>query len=401
MRVAIVGAGPAGACLALLLARRGLDVVLVERERDFARVFRGEGLMPTGFDALEQMGLAGALAGLPGRALERWDTHLDRKLVMSIPEPTAGLGERALRAVPQGQLIERVVEAAAAHACFAFESPATFREVVREDGRVRGVRVAGSQDERVLPADFVVGTDGRASAVRTREGIALELFPEHYDVVWMKLPLPPGLAGRSPFQIFASGPEVAFAYVSWDGRWQVGWLLEKGGWKAARSRDWLAECAALFPEALARHLLAHGDALEGPSLLDVIVGRCPVWHAPGVLLVGDAAHPMSPIRAQGINLALRDAIVAANHLVPALEAGRDLAPACAAIQAEREPEIVAVQRLQLREARGQRWARERPWLMAPLMKLAPLLARAGLLQRAWLRQQAPLRYGVTQVQLRV
>jgi 2-polyprenyl-6-methoxyphenol hydroxylase-like FAD-dependent oxidoreductase len=401
MRVAIVGAGPAGACLAWLLARRGLEVVLVERERNFARVFRGEGLMPTGLEALEQMGLAQVLAGLPRRPLECWDTHLERRLIMHVPEPTAALGERALCAVPPGQLIERILDAAAGHAGFALESPATFREIVREDGRVRGVRVATNQGERVLAADFVVGADGRASAVRSRAGLALEIFPEHYDVVWMKLPLPPELAGRSPFQIFASGPEVAFAYVSWDGRWQVGWLLEKGGWKEARSHDWLAECAALLPEPLERHLLAHRDALEGPSLLDVIVGRCPCWHAPGVLLIGDAAHPMSPIRAQGINLALRDAIVAANHLVPALEEGRDLAPACAAIQVERDPEIAAVQSLQLREARGQRWARERPWLMAPLMKLAPLLARTGLLQRAWLRQQAPLRFGVTKVELTV
>jgi 2-polyprenyl-6-methoxyphenol hydroxylase-like FAD-dependent oxidoreductase len=110
--VAIVGAGPAGASLAWLLARRGIAVLLVERERDFARVFRGEGLMPAGLEAPEQMGLGGALAGLPRRPLECWDTHLERRLILHIVEPTAAFGDHASCLVPPGQLIERVVASA-------------------------------------------------------------------------------------------------------------------------------------------------------------------------------------------------------------------------------------------------------------------------------------------------
>jgi 2-polyprenyl-6-methoxyphenol hydroxylase-like FAD-dependent oxidoreductase len=218
-------------------------------------------------------------------------------------------------------------------------------------------------------------------------------------VLWFKVPAPPALAGRSSVQIFAAGPEVALGYVSWDGRFQVAWMLPKGGWRDLREQDWLARCVRLFPEPLAAHVLAAREALDGPVPLDVIVGRCPRWSRPGLLLLGDAAHPMSPVRAQGINMALRDAIVAANHLVPALREGRDLAPALAAVQREREREIVRVQKLQLTEVRGQRWARERPWLMKPMLALAPLLARTGLPQRAWLRQQRELRFGVTDVRL--
>lgn len=114
---------------------------------------------------------------------------------------------------------------------------------------------------------------------------------------------------------------------------------------------------------------------------------------------------MSPIRAQGINMALRDAAVAANHLVPAIRNGTDIDAALAAIQQEREREIVRSQRLQYREARGQRWARERPWLMAPLLKLIPALTRSpaiqGWIQRSWLRQQRPLRMGISEVRLEV
>jgi 2-polyprenyl-6-methoxyphenol hydroxylase-like FAD-dependent oxidoreductase len=139
-----------------------------------------------------------------------------------------------------------------------------------------------------------------------------------------------------------------------------------------------------------------------------MVGRCPHWHAPGLLLLGDAAHPMSPIRAQGINMALRDAVVAANHLVPALRAGgaaADLDAAAQAIQREREPEIAKAQTLQYRDARGQRWARERPWLLKPMLALAPWLLRSKAMQRlvqtSWRRQQRPLRMGFSEVRLRV
>jgi len=110
---------------------------------------------------------------------------------------------------------------------------------------------------------------------------------------------------------------------------------------------------------------------------------------------------MSPVRAQGINMALRDAIVAANHLVPAIREGHELMAPLREIQREREREIIRLQHLQLREVRGQRWARERPWLARPLLALAPWLAKTGLVQRLWLRQQRELRFGVTEVQLRV
>ena len=212
------------------------------------------------------------------------------------------------------------------------------------------------------------------------------------------------MEGINPIQIFASGAEATLAYRSWDGRWQLAWMLPKGAWRSARERDWLAECAALLPEPLGEHLLSHRDALVGPSLLDVMVGRCPRWHTPGLLL-GDAAHPMSPIRAQGINMALRDAVVAANHLVPTLQAGGDVGAALVAIQREREPEIAKAQALQYREGRDSRWARERSWLMKPMLALVPWLMRSGaiqgFIQKTWLRQQRPLRMGTADVHLRV
>jgi 2-polyprenyl-6-methoxyphenol hydroxylase-like FAD-dependent oxidoreductase len=398
--VAIVGAGPAGAALALLLSRAGIRVTLLEREREFQRVFRGEALMPTGLDALYQMGMRERLGRIASRTLESWEIFLDKRLIMQIPEPVAALGELAPRVVSQPELLEAFLAEASRHSGFDFRSPATVRGLLMDGDRVRGVRAQTEQGEVEIEADLVVGADGRASVVRQRAGLELDLLPESYDVLWLKLPCPAWLEGRCPVQIFASGPEVALGYVSWDGRYQLAWMLDKGSWREVRQRDWLVELARILADDLAAHLLGCRDRLERPVLLDVIVGRCPRWHAPGLLLVGDAAHPMSPVRAQGINLALRDAIVAANGLAPALREGRELAPVLAAIQREREREVVKVQRLQWREVRGQRWARERPRLMKLLLRLAPLFARTGFVQRSWLRQQRPLRHGITDVRLR-
>lgn len=402
MRFVIVGAGPAGAATALLLARHGAQVSLVDRERDQERVFRGEALMPHGLDALLQMGLGARLEKLPGAGrIESWQVHLDRRLITNLPEPAADQGERAPRIVAPGALIHAIVDEASQYEGFSFRAPLTVRDLLRQDGRVVGVRADGPKGSVELPADLVIGGDGRASVVRKRAGLELTLLPESYDIVWFKIPVPERLREVAAIQIFASGPDAALGYISWDGRLQIAWLIPKGSWRQVRGRDWLAECAELFPEWLAEHTLAHRDDLIGPSPLDVIVGRCPVWSQPGLLLLGDAAHPMSPIRAQGINMALRDAIVAANHLVPLLAGEGDLERACLAIQREREKEILPIQKLQIREVRGQRWARDRPWLMKPLLKLAPLLAKGRMAEWAWRRQQRPLRFGIREVRLEV
>jgi 2-polyprenyl-6-methoxyphenol hydroxylase-like FAD-dependent oxidoreductase len=285
---------------------------------------------------------------------------------------------------------------------FTFRPGLVVRGLLTDDaGRVCGVRCHGAAGECEIEGDLVIGTDGRSSLVRKRAGIELTLLPESYDVLWLKTETPKEMEGHTPIHIYAEGSDAAFTYVSWDGRWQIAWLLQKGEWKNAKKRDWLAECAALMPESTAAHLLAHRDDLEGPNLLDVIVGRCARWHEPGVLLLGDAAHPMSPVRAQGINMALRDAIVAANHLVPAARSGRGLESACADIKRERDREIIRVQKLQIREVRGQRWAREKPWLMTPMLKLAPAIGRLPGIEKMFLWQQKPLRFGVTKVRLEV
>jgi 2-polyprenyl-6-methoxyphenol hydroxylase-like FAD-dependent oxidoreductase len=402
----VVGAGPAGATTALLLARYGVDVTLVEREMSFERVFRGEGLMPLGIDALFQMGLQETLESVPYRLVRSWDIWIDGEEAFVIPEPVEKLGGCAMRVVSQPALLERVVEEATRHSSLTFERGVRLHDLIRDPaGRVVGAQLETENGAREQRADLVVGCDGRGSLVRTRAGLELELHPEQYDVLWYKLPVPEVLReGCSIMIVVAAKQHPAICYTSWDERLQYGLVMPKGSLKEMRKKDWVSESIGSAPVWLAEHVLTNREQIEGPVMLNVLVGRSTPGSAPGVLLLGDAAHPMSPVRAQGINLAFRDAIVAANHLVPVLRdnAGADaLDAACRAVQAEREPEIVRSQKLQRQEARGQGDALSGSWRFELAKRGARLLGRYRWAQNAWLKRQRELRFGSTEVKLRV
>ncbi len=406
MKVLVVGAGPAGATAALLLARYGVDVTLIERETSFERVFRGEGLMPLGMDALFQIGLGEVLGSVPQRIVRSWNIWIDGEEVFVVPEPVEKLGERAMRVVSQPALLESIVEEAGRYPSFAFERGVRLRDLIREEnGRVVGTKLETDTGPREVGANLVIGCDGRGSLVRTRAGLELKLLPEDYDVLWFKLPAPEALReGCSIMIAVAAKRHPIICYTSWDERLQYGLVMPKGGLKELREKDWVSESVGSAPAWLAEHVLAKRDEIDSPTRLNVLVSRCQERTVPGLLLLGDAAHPMSPVRAQGINLALRDAIVAANHLVPVLRKGgepRALDAACRAVQAEREPEIVRAQKLQRREAQGQGDARSGSWRFKFAKHGARLLGRYRWAQNAWLKRQHDLRFGSTEVKLRV
>jgi 2-polyprenyl-6-methoxyphenol hydroxylase-like FAD-dependent oxidoreductase len=166
-------------------------------------------------------------------------------------------------------------------------------------------------------------------------------------------------------------------------------VIPKGAFAALRARgaeDWTQDLIGPFPAYLADHLRAHQEAVAGATLLNVVCGRLTEWTAPGLLLIGDAAHPMSPVGGQGINIALRDALVAANHLVPVLTAGAGpsaIDSAARQVRDERWPEIVAVQQMQQNQARI--LIAPDGWRTRLLNRLLPLLVRTGVLQ--WLQRK--------------
>ncbi|MEM1254918.1 MAG: FAD-dependent monooxygenase [Cyanobacteria bacterium P01_H01_bin.21] len=400
-RVIIVGAGPSGASLALLLARCGIDVSLLEQETTFERVFRGEGLMPAGMDALHQMGLTALFTKVPSRKLESWNIYLGGEEVFVIPEPD--LGKNSLSVVSQPALLQGIIDEASQYGGFEFQLGCKVQDLLWDNEQVVGVRVETESGLSEIYADLVVGCDGRGSLVRRRAGLTIDLQPDQYDVLWFKLPAPERLQDTCQFYLMAKAQEhPASCYTSWDGQLQYGLILPKGGLGQLGDADWLNVAAISAPDWLASHLLAQRDSVTEPVRLNVVVGNCAQWWMPGVLLLGDAAHPMSPVRAQGINLALRDAIVASNYLVPALQQTPEkLDTALQTIQAKRMPEVTRSQALQLREANSLKLIRSSPWKLAIAQRLLPIAGRLSWPKQVWLNRQHDLRYGSQPVHLNI
>ncbi|WP_395814452.1 FAD-dependent monooxygenase [Archangium minus] len=355
-RVLIVGAGPAGAALAYILASRGVPVHLLERQRDFSREFRGEGFQPSGQDVLRQMGLGARFDALPSVRMAAVSVWRGSRKLLSVDVPEQAR-DNTVRIVSQPALLEMLVEEAGRFPHFRLERGVAVRDVVREGGRVVGVRVERDGHEEELRADFVIGTDGRNSVLRRKAGLHEDRTPQSFDILWCKVPVPAfWRPGEAEIHATTLGG-LCLAFPSYDGMLQLGWSMRKGKFKELRGlgvEAWVEALSRAVRPELGAHLLAHRGAVSHPFLLDVICDRLVHWTAPGLLLIGDAAHPMSPVGGQGVNVALRDALVAANHLFPVLAAEGSpeaLDAAAARVQGERLPEVSDIQTIQTRQAR--------------------------------------------------
>ncbi|MEM7411314.1 MAG: FAD-dependent monooxygenase [Myxococcota bacterium] len=343
-RVVVVGAGPAGALLGYLLASRGVDTLLLERQTDFAREFRGEILMPSGLRALEDAGVS--LDTVSTSTPERIEAfHNDHQFVdLSLED----LAPPLPMAVSQPELLEHLVALGERTGHLELWRGAAVRGVERESGKTRlRVKRTGEDREHELCTPFLIGADGRASVVRKRLAPRVRRTSLPMDVVWFKMPYPdwPEARGR----VVLGRGHLMIAVRSPDGLFQVAWVILKGTYGELKSKDvatWVEEMADHADPELASHLRANAGALSRPFLLDAVSDRVVGWAQPGTLLVGDAAHTMSPVGGQGLNVALRDAIVAANALVPALRAERGVDAAAASVEAERAREVDLLQRLQ-------------------------------------------------------
>ena len=400
-KIVVVGAGPAGVSVALLLAQRGMKVTLLEKETAFERVFRGEGLMPAGLGALYEMGLKDVYEQVSSRRLTSWDFYVGGRRRMRVVEPARdGL---ATQIMDQGALLMAIVERAKALPNFEFLPGWQVSGLLKEDQRIAGVQASCEGEKREFRADCVLGCDGRYSRLRKLAGLEIEQSDARFDVLWFKLPAPESLSEETPF--FAClQPDNQFAfYPSWDGYLQIGWIVEKSrsskqNLAMLKERDWCEVFAQALPTELASHFRAHKADLSGPIYLDVQVGCAAQWSLPGLMLIGDAAHPMAPNRAQGINMALRDAIVVANHFARIGDRAISF-HALSNIQAERMPEIKAVQKMQLAEWRKVKFISTPGLPYIGFKSIATAFGRFKFAQNIWLHEQKGLREGVASVKL--
>jgi 2-polyprenyl-6-methoxyphenol hydroxylase-like FAD-dependent oxidoreductase len=397
-QVVIIGAGPTGLTLSMLLAKSGIAVKLIEASRSFRRIFRGEALMPSGLAAIEQMGLSGIVTKIPHRAIDAWEFYIENRPVFRVDEPMES-GGQPCTLISQPALLEAVLEKANECENFELIQGTAVRDLLRQNDRVSGVLLSDGQE---IIADLVIGADGRNSIVRQQAQLELVEAAQSFDILWFKLPTSPAFQAENVFYSVLRGQDAFGVFQGSEGNLQVGWSFNRDNPIDWQKVDWAEKLAAAAPDWLATHFREQKEAIDRPLLLSIVVGRCPQWHLPGLLLLGDAAHPMSPIRAQGINMALRDVIVATNHLVPVLQQPANLAAidsALAQIQSEREPEIIEIQRLQRAEVDQAELMHNYPILRHAVSRLAPLIG--SRIRKSWLDRQLQLRQGFTQVCLKV
>ncbi len=400
--VVIVGAGPAGASLAYLLSGRGIQVTLLERQRDFAREFRGEILMPSGIEAFEQMGLQAELAAVPGYTQQTIEIYMNGRSLINETLDTASPNAPRLLALSQPELLEMLVRESAKTPLFKLERGASMTDLLVENDRVVGVRLHTDAGELSIRADLVVGADGRSSAVRKHAGLTASRVSPPMDIVWCKLPCPEGWTG---LRAYVGRGHLLVAYHTWDDSLQLGWVILKGTFGELRSRgieQWVEEMANHVSSDFAQHLRAHRDDVHKPFLLSTTSDHVEPWSNPGVMVIGDAAHTMSPVGGQGINIALRDAIVAANHLVPLLSGSApdadELDAAMKTIEAERMREVRPIQ---AQQARPPKVLLSRSWWGEPVRRVAGALLRMPTVRRRAGGIASTFLHGVTDVRLMV
>ena len=350
--VAIIGGGPGGATLANILASRGVSTALIERQKDFSKEFRGEGLMPSGKAVLEQIGFD--LDDVDYRKVEEMNLFYKGQLAAN-PE-IEFLKEGEFRWVSQPQLLEKLIEKASGFDNFIFYRGYKAQDLIYNKDRVDGVVITDGNEETSIKAKVVIGFDGRNSMVRRKLNFEVKEYKLQPDVLWFKIPYPekflPG--SQAFFSLFPKSFLVAVPV--YDQKLQVGWIIPAGSYgelKKKGKEQWIQYIKEKSPSGFADHLQKCLDenSISDPFILKMTLDRVKKWSKKGALLLGDAAHTMNAVGGQGLNIALRDAVVCANHLVPLMDSNpsnSSLDEAFEAIEKERIEEVTKVQEIQSR-----------------------------------------------------
>jgi len=359
-QVCIVGGGPAGMMLGFLLARAGVTVVVLEKHGDFLRDFRGDTVHPSTLTVMHELGLLEEFLTLPHHRISKFAGYFGEQRMqiadlthLPVPAPFIAM-------MPQWDFLDFLARHGKAFAGFTLLMRAEARALVEEGGRVVGVRATVDGNAEEIRADLVVGADGRHSTVRAATGLKVLELGAPMDVLWFRLSHQPGDPGEVMGRFDAGSILVMLDRGDY---WQCAYVIPKGGADKVRAEGIekvRATIGRMVPTFAGR--LGELEAMDDLKLLTVGVDRLETWWKPGVLCIGDAAHTMSPIGGVGINIAIQDAVAAANLLSAPLREGR-----------LRDSDLAAVQARRLFPARATQAAQ----VFLQDRIIAPSLARAG------------------------
>ena len=342
---AIAGGGPAGMMLGFLLARAGIDVVVLEKHADFRRDFRGDTIHPSTLEIMYELGILDAFLKRPHQEVRELAGLIGDERVVIADFSHLPPHCRFIALMPQWDFLDFLAEQARRYPGFHLKMRARVTDLIMEHGRVLGLRAETSEGPLEIRADLVVGADGRHSDVRIRAGLKVEDFGAPMDVIWFRLSKRPSDGEQTLGRIQAG---VVFVTLDRGDYWQCAYVIPKGGFDLLRSKGldaFRAAIVALNPDFADRvqEIASWDDA----KLLTVTVDRLRRWSRPGLLCIGDAAHAMSPVGGVGVNLAIQDAVATANLLWEPLSKGRVPAAQLASVQARRERPTKMMQAVQL------------------------------------------------------
>jgi 2-polyprenyl-6-methoxyphenol hydroxylase-like FAD-dependent oxidoreductase len=365
--------------LGFLLARAGVKVVVLEKHADFLRDFRGDTIHPSTLEVIDELGLLDAFLKLPHQEARRLTGVIGDTAIQIADFSHLPTRCRFIALMPQWDFLNFMAEQGQRYPTFDLRMQAEVTGLIERDGRVVGVRAATPDGPLTITSTLVIGADGRHSVVRERAGLPIKDLGAPIDVLWMRLSRRPS-DGSEPLGRMGAGK--IFVMIDRGDYWQCAYVIPKGATEALKARGidaFRASIAELAPAL--RDRVEELRSWDDVNLLTVKIDRLRKWYRRGLLCIGDAAHAMSPVGGVGINLAIQDAVAAANRLAEPLRAGSVTEDDLAAVQRRRMFPTQATQWLQvfiqnnvLRRVLVSRVTPTPPWPVR-------LLGRSPLLQR--------------------
>jgi 2-polyprenyl-6-methoxyphenol hydroxylase-like FAD-dependent oxidoreductase len=341
----IVGGGPAGMMLGFLLARAGVRVVLLEKHADFLRDFRGDTVHPSTLELIYELGLLDEFLKLPHRKVDRLSLQIGEQRVRMIDLTHLPTRCKYIALMPQWDFLNFLADHGRRYKQFDLRMRAEATDLIEEGGRIVGLRANTPDGELVIRADLVVGCDGRHSTLREKAGLRSEDYGAPMDVLWFRVTRRNN-DGNDVFGHIEAG--MMLVMLDRGDYWQCAYVIPKGGIERVKASgiEAFRNCVVELSPFLADRI-GELKSFDDVKLLSVTVDRLRQWWRPGLICIGDAAHAMSPIGGVGINIAVQDAVAAANRLAAPLKAGRVTDNDLQAIQQRRTFPARMTQQIQL------------------------------------------------------